>query len=107
MRPAAAAISLSWLTEASLMPSTSRSRASGAWTTSANEPNLLEQRFRERLGVAARDRREQRHFQELVIAQRGRPRAKETLAQALTVAVIMRLLGGRGRIFWGQAAWRA
>jgi hypothetical protein len=57
MRPAAAAISLSWFTEASLMPSTSRSRASGAWMTSANEPNFLISAFASglvsRRGIAA------------------------------------------------------
>jgi hypothetical protein len=41
---------------------------------------FLEQRIRERLGVAARDRREQGHFQELVIAQCVRARANEALA---------------------------
>ena len=40
-RLAAAASSLSWLIEASLIPSTSRRRASGAWMTSAKEPNFF------------------------------------------------------------------
>jgi hypothetical protein len=40
-RLAAAAINLSWLIEASPMPSISRSRATGAWITSANEPKVL------------------------------------------------------------------
>jgi hypothetical protein len=41
MRLAAAAISLSSVTVLSPTPLTSRSRASGAWTTSANEPKVL------------------------------------------------------------------
>ena len=55
---------------------------------------FLQKLFRQRLGVAPRQRREQRHFQQLVVAQRIRARAEEALAQPLAMAVIMRLFDG-------------
>ena len=70
MRLAAAAISLSSVIDASPTPSTSRSRASGAWITSANEPNVsisvLASGLTSRRGNGA----EQHQFEQFVIAQR-------------------------------------
>ena len=56
---------------------------------------FLQQRFRDRLHVAPRLRREQHHLQQFVIAQRVGAGARKSLAQPRPMAVIMRRLGGR------------
>ena len=66
---------------------------------------FLQQRLGQRLGVAPRQRRKQRHLQQFVIAQRLRPGAVEALAQPFAMAVIMRRLGGLRS--WGCWSWRA
>ena len=55
---------------------------------------FLQQRFGQRLGVAAGQGGKQRHLEQFVIAQRVRPGAVKALAQPLAMAVIMRRLGG-------------
>ena len=55
---------------------------------------FLQQRLCQRFGVAAGQRREQRHLQQLIVAQRVRPGAVKPLAQPFAMAVIMRRLGG-------------
>jgi hypothetical protein len=55
---------------------------------------FLQQRFGQRLDVAARPGAEQHHLQQFVIAQGVGPGAVKALAQPLAMAVIMRGLGG-------------
>jgi hypothetical protein len=65
---------------------------------------FFQQRFRQRLGVAPGQGREQRHLQQFVIAQRLRSGRIKTFAQPLAVAVIMRrfdgLIRGRAGLGW-------
>ena len=55
---------------------------------------FLQQRFRQWLGVAPGQRREQCHFQQFIIAQSIRSGMIEALAQPLAMAVIMRRFDG-------------
>ncbi|MGY3471360.1 hypothetical protein ACVW0I_008231 [Bradyrhizobium sp. LM6.11] len=50
----------------------------------------LDERLRQRLGVAPRQRRKQGHLQQLVVAERIRTGAVEALAQPLAMAEIVR-----------------
>jgi hypothetical protein len=64
---------------------------------------FLQKRFGERLGVAPWQGGEQRHFQQLVVAQRTGAGVVKTRAQPLAVAVIMRRLFAYGLLL----AWIA
>ena len=75
---------------ASPMPLTSASRAGGAATTSAKEPNLRDQFLGERFDVALRNGAEQHQLEQFVVAHRLAPAVAEAAAQPFAVAVIMR-----------------
>ncbi len=75
---------------ASPAPSTSASRAGGAETTSAKEPNFSIRTFCERLHVAPRQRAEEHELQEFIIGERAGAAFAEARAQTIAMAVIMR-----------------
>ncbi len=58
---------------------------------------LIDQRFGQRLDVAARQAAKQQHLQQFIVVERIRPGKTETLAQPLAMAEIMRR-GGLGPI---------
>jgi hypothetical protein len=93
-RLAAAASSLIWLIEASPMPVDLAQARDRRVNDFGERAELFQQRFRQRLGVAPGQGREQRHLQQFIIAERLRPGRIEALAQPFAVAVIMRRLGG-------------
>ena len=51
---------------------------------------LVDQLFRDRLGVHARDRHEQQKLEQLIIRKRIAPAVQEAFAQSLAMAKIMR-----------------
>jgi hypothetical protein len=67
----------------------------------------LDQHFRQRFGVAPRQRRKQRHLQQLVVAERIRAGAVEALAQPLAMAVIVRRVLGLALVVVGLGGHQA
>jgi len=70
---------------------------------------LADQRFRQRFYVAPRQRAEQHHFKEFVVAQRIGAGAAKTHPQSFAMAVIMRLIveSGLARLAAGLGRHRA
>src|SRR4051794_40713835 len=66
----------------------------------------LDQRLRQRLGVTPRQRRKQRHLQQLVVAERVRTGAVEALAQPFAMTEIVRRFFGLALVVVGLGGHR-